>query len=509
MSKQPPFEELDQRWSDLPLPDADASWKDMSALLDGEDRKRPPVLLPLLSGCAGWTLLLLVLAVGAIGVYWFSQRNGDAPALAPSGHTAVPPAASQPVPSGPSETAGESSPQNPTGTNNPIPSTTTTTPTIPTAVATREAGSPDRKTTTVPSTGGPSIAANDARRSTVIKENENKRSAARTAARTSKGASKSVAGRTPKTSSNGPKRIPARPVRATSTDGTSTPTSSDSVASAKQPGTDPKTAAITPSQPIDPAAKAPDSSAEARAVPSQVAADSLAIAKTVEAAKKKASRAVRFSAGAGISLAIPVGGQQASGPNYGGKSNPFMEHVPAAWLRAHKGRWFVQGEVRFNAPQLLPAFAFAQKTRFDTAAHAVQTDRQQLRKAWYHQFPLSVNYQVLPRLSVGAGLQWSVLYRAAGERTSLRRPLSTGAVQESVTGFQVPGFRDSFLYKSQWQLLLQTELGWRRWGLGLRYRTDLEPFLRYTSPEGELRNVYNDAFEATIRFRIWESKRRK
>ncbi|RYD95455.1 MAG: hypothetical protein EOP50_07970, partial [Sphingobacteriales bacterium] len=78
MSKQPPFEEMDERWSDLPLPDADASWRNMDALLDGEEKKRsiPPILPAFLSGCAGWSLLALVVAGGAFGLYRYqATRN--------------------------------------------------------------------------------------------------------------------------------------------------------------------------------------------------------------------------------------------------------------------------------------------------------------------------------------------------------------------------------------------------------------------------------------------------
>ncbi|RYY88913.1 MAG: hypothetical protein EOO15_07760 [Chitinophagaceae bacterium] len=519
MSKQTPFEELDQRWSDLPLPDADASWKDMNALLDEEDRKRiPPILPTFLSGCAGWGLLLLVLSVGAIGLYWNYQKDP----VAPGARGSVPSVAgpSQPPGAEPatgSDRPGESSPTQSTTTppTSGVPTaapTETGTPTLnanpagtispanPTAVATKKDLQSHQKTAPVHPVTGADKPVKSTRRPTVVAKIRNKTAITSPAIPVAKAGSPKGS----KSPANAGTDVPGNEGR-----DAATPVE-------KVPGTSAATVVVTPpggrkeKEPgVVTAPAAPDSVAKTTAVTPLPAGDSATIAKSAEAAKKKANRAPWFSAGVGISQAIPVAGQQGSTGNYQGKANPFTEHVPSAWIRAHKGRWFLQGEVRFNAPQLLPGFAFTQKTIFDTAAHAVQTDRQQLRKAWYHQFPLTVNYQVLPRWSIGTGMQWSVLYRAAGERRTLRRDLSSSQPKESIVGFQVPGYRDSFLYKSQWQFVVQTEWNWRRWGLGLRYRSDLEPFMRYTRPDGEVLDVRNEAFEATLRFRLWQSKRRK
>ena len=59
MSEHLPYENLDQEFNDLPLPDENASWHRMKEMLDKDDddgRIVPPVLL---KSCFGWGMLLL------------------------------------------------------------------------------------------------------------------------------------------------------------------------------------------------------------------------------------------------------------------------------------------------------------------------------------------------------------------------------------------------------------------------------------------------------------------
>ncbi|RYY65895.1 MAG: hypothetical protein EOO12_05780 [Chitinophagaceae bacterium] len=533
----------------------------MNALLDKDDRDRkgPPLLPPFLSGCTGWALLLLVLAGSAVGFYWrqlFPAREQSVthadtpPATGNQAHpVATVPAQSSPIKHTENDTPGSNTTDGPDAVAttpvrhslgeggtirpdsrseggstrlNPGPGRPIQRLKTPSKHAVT--GAPTGSKTIRKSTAGAKSGNRDAATTTAAARLKKAGPAATGGAATAAGARKGA----PTVQTDGPK-APKSPASAggTSIPAAKAPPATPGAMTAtggNRPGT---VASVTDSAFLatntelkrrryqEPGTVVPasalqrqDSAAKTAAATPAATGDSAAQA-VAEVPKKKARRAPWFSAGVGISQAVPIDGQQGSGANYRGRFNPLSEHVPALWLRAHRGRWFLQGEARFNAPQLVPAFAFSQKTRWDTGAHAVQTDRQQLRKAWYHQFPLTLNYNVLPRWSIGAGAQWSVLYRAAGDRITLRRDISSTQTSESHLPFQVPGYRDSFLYRSQWQLVLQTEVGWRRWGLGLRYRSDLQPFLRYTQPDGTVSDVSNEAFEATLRFRVWQSKKRR
>ena len=69
MDNNKPYNETDQQFNNLPLPDEDQSWQKMKELLDkDENNKRvPPVLL---RTCAGWGFLLMLVAA----VTWFFVR---------------------------------------------------------------------------------------------------------------------------------------------------------------------------------------------------------------------------------------------------------------------------------------------------------------------------------------------------------------------------------------------------------------------------------------------------
>jgi hypothetical protein len=257
----------------------------------------------------------------------------------------------------------------------------------------------------------------------------------------------------------------------------------------------PPLAVITP-------AAAPGGNTTAAAKP-----DSNAVATSVTP-KKKGIQGWTFSAGLSLQQVIPVSGQQAWAKNYGGNRNPLSEHLPGLWFRAQKGHWGLQAEARFHAPQLVPEFVFAQKTRWDTAGHSVVTERQSLRKLWYHQFAGTVNFNITSRWSVGAGAQWSLLHRAYAERSFIRSDFAGNINAITTEARPISGFQDSFLYKTQWQLLLQTDYSWRRWTLGIRYRFDTEPYIRFTKPDGTVVEKRNDALEAILRFRLWQKKGR-
>jgi hypothetical protein len=69
----------------------------------------------------------------------------------------------------------------------------------------------------------------------------------------------------------------------------------------------------------------------------------------------------------------------------------------------------------------------------------------------------------------------------------------------------VEGFKDSFLYKTQVHLLLQTEYEWKRFSFGLRYLKDLQPYIKYTKPDGDINTKKNQALEFVVRYRLWQS----
>lgn len=218
--------------------------------------------------------------------------------------------------------------------------------------------------------------------------------------------------------------------------------------------------------------------------------------------KKKSP--IVFSAGVGLQQAIAVGGQQTSPYNLKGKQNKFSDNLPSVYLRLQKGRLFLQGELHYNVPQPVRPFSFSQVSSYDGASNTVHTERLSVQKLYYHQFPLSINYNVVPQWSWGAGVVYNRFAGAVTGQEIQSRNVVTG--DESITKQVVPvkGYKDSFLYKSTTGFLLQTDYQWGRFSLGLRYTTHLQPFIKYTQPDGVVLNEKNQVLQAILRFRLFE-----
>lgn len=219
-----------------------------------------------------------------------------------------------------------------------------------------------------------------------------------------------------------------------------------------------------------------------------------------QASKKK--NLIVFSAGIGMQQAIAFGGQQTSSYNLNGKQNTFSDHLPSVYLRLQKGKWFIQGELHYNAPQPVEPFSFSQVTGYDGASTRLQTDRLFVQKLYYHQFPFSINYFVLPDWSWGAGVVYSHFAGAVTRQETTNRNLVTGDETATSRIIPVKGYKDSFLYKSTTGIILQTDYHWKRFSFGLRYTSYLQPFIKYTQPDGSVWDKKNHVLQAILRFKL-------
>ena len=223
-----------------------------------------------------------------------------------------------------------------------------------------------------------------------------------------------------------------------------------------------------------------------------------------DSAKKKAAFIV--SAGAGFQQAIAINGQQAVSVNYKGKKGTLSDRIPSVYIQLQKGKWFAQAEFQYASPQPVQPFSFNQKTRYDVASVSVNTERFTIQKLYYHQLPFSVNYQPFPNWSVGAGAIYNILAGAVTEQEVQSKNLQTGAESFQQTLSPVNGYKDSFLYKTTAGILIQTDYHWKRFSLGLRYTQNVQPFMKYTRPDGQVLDEKNKVFQAILRIRLWSNQ---
>jgi hypothetical protein len=237
--------------------------------------------------------------------------------------------------------------------------------------------------------------------------------------------------------------------------------------------------------------------------------DALAIASFISARQKEKSsdKNFNYSAGIGLQQQIPFSGQTSVPYNYYGRKGSLSDYIPSVYLKMQKDKeWYFMGEFRFGAPQSLKEFSYSRKTNYDTATGQYIVTSMNLKKTYYHQLPLSFNYYIKPGLSLGIGGIYSRFYGAVTE-TEIRKVnlmTQTQAVNRKINRIQ--NFTDSFLYKTQVHLLLQAGYEWKRVGVGLRFTKDIQPYIRYTKPDGQINEEKNQTLQLILRYDLWKQR---
>jgi hypothetical protein len=449
MSENLPYH--DEQWDDLPLPNEEEAWQKMQHLLEEKERRRR--FFPLWFWRYG--LLGILVAGLATGGYFFLAKNGKTPTETTSTNAAIPPQ--------------RKDQQKPTQ---------------------RE---PEKNKVSMPGDKGTTAANKTRGENTSQPLAINGGNPGFEKQRLPKALTNKIDGSFKSSSSQKKNNVSVDVVLEQTKrerEKTFDPTSQDSVPEEKTQVSQPQPKAQTADTP-------PADSTEA------VLATPVDSSETQKQAPKK-KNAIVFSAGVGLQQAIVFGGQQTSGYNLAGKQNKFSDHLPSVYLRLQKGRLFLQGELHFNVPQPVKPFSFSQVSSYDGASNTVHTERFSVQKLYYHQFPISINYNVLPQWSLGAGVVYNRFAGAVTGQETQHKNVVTGT--ESMTRQVVPvkGYKDSFLYKSTTGLLLQTDYHWGRFSLGLRYTASLQPFIKYTQPDGAVLNEKNQVLQAILRFRLFE-----
>ncbi|HEY1021449.1 MAG TPA: hypothetical protein VGE06_04020, partial [Flavisolibacter sp.] len=445
------------QWDDLPLPNEEEAWQKMQRLLEEKDRRRR--LLPFWFWRYG---LLGILVVGlATGGYFFLAKKGEASRETTSTNAA--------------DSPREKGRQRPTP---------------------RE---PEKNKVSLPADKGATAANKPLHENTSQPLAINRVNPGVEKPRLPKASANTVKSSFNSSSFQQKNNVPVDLVleqKKREREKTFDPTSQDSIPVEKTQVSQPQPKAQTANTPSADSTATKDSAEAVITTP----VDS---SKTQKQAPKKKNPIV-FSAGVGLQQAIAFGGQQTSSYNLAGKQNKFSDHLPSVYLRLQKGKLFLQGELHYNVPQPVRPFSFSQVSSYDGASNTVHTERLSMQKLYYHQFPISINYNVLPQWSMGAGVVYNRFAGAVTGQEIQRRNVVTGG--ENITKQIVPvkGYKDSFLYKSTTGILLQTDYHWGRFSLGLRYTTHLQPFIKYTQPDGAVLNEKNRVLQAILRFRLFE-----
>ena len=235
-------------------------------------------------------------------------------------------------------------------------------------------------------------------------------------------------------------------------------------------------------------------------------ASALTTTKTMIAIKKR--NAYFIDAGIGLQQQIPLNGKRIVSYQYNGSHTLLQGYIPSLYMKLTKeNRWFIEAGFSYASPQLIKEFSYLQNTKTDYSHASTTSAIYRLRKTFYNEVPVSFHLYVTPLWTVGGGILYGWLRGAvAGRETVTYNALSGKQTTETQLLF-VKAFTDSFLYKTQAGLLLQTGYEKNRWSFGLRYVKDRQPFISYTLPDGRKDNKRNASLDLMIRYRLFQSKK--
>ncbi|MEO8710667.1 MAG: hypothetical protein ABI405_01020 [Parafilimonas sp.] len=212
-----------------------------------------------------------------------------------------------------------------------------------------------------------------------------------------------------------------------------------------------------------------------------------------------------FFVEAGIQLKqqIPIGGQKIIAYNYSGDKQLFKDYIPSFFIRFEKGKqWFLQAEFSYATPNLIKQFSYSRQTKADYSLSTVTVITASLQKNYYSKIPLSFNYYVKPHWSIGTGIIYNWFHGAVAEQETTTNDIKAGTFNTVKTMMPFKNFTDSFLYKNQASLLLQTGYSLKRWSFILRYEKGIQPYIKYTLPDGTIESRKISSLELNIGYRF-------
>jgi hypothetical protein len=450
MSKHSSYEDIDQQFNDLPLPDQETSWRKMKELLDeddDDDRILPPILL---RSCMGWGILLLV----GLTVTWLLVR--------------------------PEKWWSENSKAKQNSSSNiPVQTITKTT-------------SPEKKE----SISKPLSKETKPEVVTIPKQNENNLLPKPTVVHQTdiNISSNTIPG---KTKSYKPKKQRHVFQKEDLVQPRAVEINVSVTANENNKNKRFDSSAVTNQQKVSPVK---DSVNKENTTQSKDAT----IHKKANLQQKK----FFFTAGIGEQQQIPIAGQTAVPYSQYGRKGSLSDYIPSVYIRLqNEQKWFIQGEFRYGAAQSVREFSYSRQTKLDTLGNNLTTTTMRLKKTYYHQLPLSFNYYLNPNLLIGVGGIYSRFCGAITEQEIKIQniPTQTETVFKQI--IPIKHFTDSFLYKTQVHLLLQAGYQWRKFTFGLRYTRDIQPYIKYTKPDGTINEEKNQSLQFIIQYRLWQSKK--
>jgi hypothetical protein len=236
------------------------------------------------------------------------------------------------------------------------------------------------------------------------------------------------------------------------------------------------------------------------------------VAKKVVVNKKRKSSLI-FNAGIGMHQQLAINGQTNTPYNSLGRKGTLLDYIPSVYARIEKEKkWFVQIEGKYGAPQYNKEFVYEQINKRDTGflSNFVNIKTSKLKKSFYHQIPITFNYYITPKWSLGAGVQWNKFKGALAEKQEVRRNDNTQTENVLSKIQTVEKIDSNNVFSKQYTVaLFETQYKWRRFTIGAKYSFGLSPYITFTLPNATEQKLTSKTALMFIKYELWRSKQKK
>jgi hypothetical protein len=192
-------------------------------------------------------------------------------------------------------------------------------------------------------------------------------------------------------------------------------------------------------------------------------------------------------------------------------TNPvrITDYLPLVYARYFiTKKIFLQGGFKYAAPQYTPFIPYNASVQLFTSYYIATSSV--LRKTYYHQIPLSINYTFLPHWSVGAGLMYN-LFSSATTQLKVSKQVYGELNSDSLISLAIYERKNniSIAFFNYWAAIFQTQYQWNNFSAGIRYGVDLQSYMQYIMPftNNRIDQKSKQLLDVFIYYQLWRKKK--
>jgi hypothetical protein len=238
-----------------------------------------------------------------------------------------------------------------------------------------------------------------------------------------------------------------------------------------------------------------------------------------------------FTAGIGLQMQVPIGSQQHSGVGFTGNHNHGLDYLPSVFIQYHLNRKLsFRTGLQWMTPQYVRELNMYENY-FDATSNQYREEDIKLKKLYYLTIPVTVQYQVLPRFQVGAGIEYAHLTRSVFEKQSclwqedagtwwkpwetntvsvMDNPTKTASESSAATPLTPMDTAAISLAPHDWRFLLNANYQWRRLQIGVQASSAFRPYINTTQKgylNAPVRDV-NRSLQFYLRYTLFDTRRK-